>query len=126
TSIRFSTLLGGMRAVTLVAGAQAVVLLVGMLAPPAILSARDYGMPIPQLTYGYALGEIVTASGVLAPLGSRILPFASTTWFTLAAIAVSLAAGIAALPHLLMRSLSTARISGARRSLGWGLLFVSV
>ena len=113
-----------MRAVTLVAGAQAIVLLVGLMAPVAILSARDYGVPIPQLTYGYALDEIATAGGSLASLGSRILPFPDMSWFTLAAVAVSLATGIAALPHLLMRSLSARRVGGARRSLGWALLFV--
>ena len=123
-TILFSTLLGGMRAVTLVAGAQAIVLLVGLMAPAAILSARDYGVPIPQLTYGYALDEIAAAGGNLASLGSRILPFPDMSWFTLAAVAVSLATGIAVLPHLLMRSLSARRVSGARRSLGWALLFV--
>jgi cation/acetate symporter len=125
-TILISTLLGGMRGVTLVAGAQAIVLLVGLLAPAALLSGRDYGLPVPQLTYGYALDEVAAAGGVLAPMASRILPLSGMTWFDLAAVAISLAAGIAALPHLLMRSLSARRVAGARRSLGWGLFFVAI
>ena len=125
-TILLSTLLGGMRAVTLVAGAQAIVLLVGLLAPAAIVSARNYGLPIPQLTYGYALNEAAAVGGTLATMASRFLPFSDTSWFTLAGATVSLATGIAALPHLIGRSLSAGRISGARRSLGWALFFIAI
>jgi cation/acetate symporter len=125
-TILLSTLLGGMRAVTLVAGAQAIILLVGLLAPAAIVSVRDYGLPIPQLTYGYALDEVTAAGGTLATMASRFLPLSDMSWSTLAAVAISLSTGIASLPHLIERSLSADRIAGARRSLGWALFFVAI
>ena len=51
-------MLGGMRAVTWTQVAQYIVLIVAYLVPVVILSAKIYGLPIPQLTYGQALQEI--------------------------------------------------------------------
>jgi Predicted symporter len=49
------SMLGGMRAVTWTQVAQYIVLIVAYLIPVVILSAKKYGLPIPQLTYGQAL-----------------------------------------------------------------------
>src|SRR5919112_3430333 len=56
--ILLCSMLGGMRAVTWTQVAQYIVLIVAYLVPVVILSAQQYGLPIPQLTYGQALQDI--------------------------------------------------------------------
>ena len=123
-TILFSTLLGGMRGVTLVAGAQAIVLLVGLMAPVAILSARDYGVPHPAAHL--RLRARRDRRGRRQP-GFARQPHSPLPRDEL--VHACRGRGVARhrhcrLPHLLMRSLSARRVSGARRSLGWALLFV--
>ena len=126
--VLLSSLLGGMRGVTLVSGAQAIVILFAVLAPVAILSARDYGLPLPQLTYGYALQEIAAdpSGGPPALVGaaSRLLPFGAVDAIDFLGIVLCLAAGVASLPHVLVRSAAAAGPHDARRSAGWALVVV--
>ncbi|MCB1488260.1 MAG: VC_2705 family sodium/solute symporter [Bauldia sp.] len=122
-----STLLGGMRGATLVGGAQAIVILFGVLAPPLIFSLQQYRLPLAQLTYGNAMAENAIANGSaiqVAPAG--FFPVSSLDGFNLFALALCLAAGVVALPHVLARSGTTSDIAGARISAGWGLLVVAV
>src|SRR3712207_9302686 len=46
------SMLGGMRAVTWTQVAQYIVLIVAYLVPVVILSAQQFSLPFPQLTYG--------------------------------------------------------------------------
>ena len=121
------SLLGGMRAVTLTAIAQYIVLAIAFLTPVIALSLRDYDIPIPQLTYGYALEEFSelggTSSGVTV---NRFLPIPSLDGFNMVVLALSLAAGIASMPHILARSATAVDVGAARRSAGWALFFVLV
>ena len=55
--ILLCSMLGGMRAVTWTQIAQYIVLIVAYLVPIVILSARKYGFPIPELTYGSAIAR---------------------------------------------------------------------
>ncbi|MCB1496682.1 MAG: VC_2705 family sodium/solute symporter [Bauldia sp.] len=122
-----STLLGGMRGVTAVAGAQAIVILFGILTPPLIFSLQQYRLPIAQLTYGNAMAENALAGGSaiqVAPAG--VFPVSSLDGFNLFALALCIAAGVVALPHVLARSGTTSDIAGARLSAAWGLLVVAV
>ncbi len=120
----FSVLFGGMRGVTLVAGAQAIVFLLALLVPAGLVALRDNGLPLPQLTYGYAVQEIASADGTLPTVASHFLPLAAYGWSTLFGIVLSLAAGVAALPQVLMRSATAPSVDGARRAAGWALVFV--
>jgi cation/acetate symporter len=54
------SMLGGMRAVTWTQVAQYIVLIVAYLIPVIILSAKKFGIPIPQLTYGQAIAQITS------------------------------------------------------------------
>ena len=56
--ILLCAMLGGMRAVTWTQIAQYIVLIVAYLVPIVILSTKKYGIPIPELTYGFAIEEI--------------------------------------------------------------------
>ena len=56
--ILLCAMLGGMRAVTWTQIAQYIVLIIAYLTPIIILSTKQYGIPIPQLTYGQAIADI--------------------------------------------------------------------
>jgi cation/acetate symporter len=125
--ILLSSLLGGMRAITLVAGAQAIVILLGILAPAVLLSMQDYGLPVPQITFGYAIAE--TASAAATPIGiiaGEILPVSGLDGFNLLAVALCLAAGLATLPQVVARSGTTPGVAEARRAAGWSLVVVAL
>jgi cation/acetate symporter len=122
-----SSLLGGMKAVTLVAGAQAIVILFGMVAPSLMFSIQEYGLPIPQLTYGDAITDTARLAG--APLGtmaSALLPVSALDGFNLFAITLCVGAGVVSLPHVLARSGTTSSVAQARIAAGWGLVVVAV
>jgi cation/acetate symporter len=118
------TLLGGLRAVTLTAIAQYIVVAIAFLVPAAIISTQNFSLPIPQIGAGFAY-EAVAAAPPLAPSPPPgYLPFMPRSAFELFATVVSLAAGVAALPHLLMRHAATESAPAARRSAGWALVLV--
>ena len=52
-------MLSGMRAVTWTQVAQYIVLIIAYLIPVIWMSVKQYGIPFPQLTYGYAIQEII-------------------------------------------------------------------
>ena len=120
------TVLGGMRAVTLTALAQYIVLAIAFLVPVAVLSTIAYSLPLPQLAVGFALedGAALATSGDLA--ASPIGQFAPQGGLQLLATAISLAAGVAVLPQLLLRTATVSGVAATRRSAGWSLAFVLV
>ena len=123
------TVLGGMRSVTLAALAQYIVLAIAFVVPAAIVSTIAYSLPVPQIAAGLAYHDAaaIAASGDLAqPLASRFLPLIPAGSFQLIAVTVALAAGVAALPHLLMRCATVDDAHATRRSIGWALVFVLV
>jgi len=123
------TFLGGMRAVTLSALAQYIVLAVAIVAPATILSIIAYGVPLPQIAAGLAWQDshaLAAGADLAAPLASRFLPLAATSAFDLVAIAVVFAAGVAALPHLILRQATLRSPPSARWSGAWSLVFVLV
>jgi cation/acetate symporter len=71
--ILLCSMLGGMRAVTWTQIAQYIVLIVAYLVPIVILSARKYGVPIPELTYGSAIAEITAREQQMVKDGLAVL-----------------------------------------------------
>ncbi len=123
------TVLGGMRSVTLAALAQYIVLAIAFVVPAAIVSTLIYSLPVPQIAAGLAYHDAaaLASSGDLArTLASRFLPLVPEGNFQLIAVTVALAAGVAALPHLLMRCATVDGAPASRRSIGWALVFVLV
>jgi cation/acetate symporter len=57
--------LGGMRAVTWTQVAQYIILIVAYMIPPVWLAAKQTGVPIPQLVYGYQLQKVTEREKVL-------------------------------------------------------------
>jgi len=130
--ILLCSMLGGMRAVTWTQIAQYIVLIVAYLTPIVILSTKQYGIPLPQLTYGQALAEIaareqqmlkdgLAAAGQLKP---HIQPWLTYTPLNFFAIIFCMMVGTASLPHILMRYFTTPSVREARKSVAWSLFFI--
>ena len=126
------SMLGGMRAVTWTQVAQYIVLIIAYLTPIVILSTAKYGIPIPQLTYGQAIADIIareqqmlaTGLATVASLKPHIEPFINYTPLNFFAIILCMMVGTASLPHILMRYFTTPSVRAARQSVAWSLLFI--
>jgi cation/acetate symporter len=126
------SMLGGMRAVTWTQIAQYIVLIVAYLTPIVILSTKKYGIPIPELTYGHAIQDIIAreqamvSSGLatVANLKPHIQPFINYSPLNFFGIIFCMMVGTASLPHILMRYFTTPSVRDARKSVGWSLLFI--
>jgi cation/acetate symporter len=138
--ILLCSMLGGMKAVTWTQVAQYIVLIVAYLMPVVILSAKKYGIPIPQLTYGQAIQEITNlenqmaakgliasskdAAGNLVAARPHIKPFMTYDPLNYFALILCLMVGTASLPHILMRYFTTPSVREARSSVAWSLFFI--
>ncbi len=130
--ILLCSMLGGMKAVTWTQVAQYIVLIVAYLLPIIILSAKKFGIPLPQLTYGQAIQEIgnLEASMVqkglanAATLKPHIKPFTTYDPLNYFALILCLMVGTASLPHILMRYFTTPSVRDARSSVAWSLFFI--
>ena len=136
--ILLCSMLGGMKAVTWTQVAQYIVLIIAYLIPVIWLSAKKYGIPVPQLTYGQALADIaalekkMVADGLAiglnmqtgAGLKPHATPFLSYSPANYFALILCLMVGTASLPHILMRYFTTPTVRDARKSVAWSLLFI--
>ncbi len=130
--ILLCSMLGGMRAVTWTQIAQYIVLIVAYLTPIIILSTKQYGIPIPQLTYGQAIADITAREGMMlkdglatvANLKPHTQPWTTYTPLNFFAIILCMMVGTASLPHILMRYFTTPSVREARQSVAWSLFFI--
>jgi cation/acetate symporter len=130
--ILLCSMLGGMKAVTWTQVAQYIVLIVAYLTPIIILSAKKYGIPVPQLTYGHALQDIAALEQGMIQKGlataqtlkPHTTPFLSYDPLNYFALILCLMVGTASLPHILMRYFTTPSVREARLSVAWSLFFI--
>ena len=130
--ILLCSILGGMRAVTWTQVAQYIVLIIAYLIPVIWISVKQYGIPFPQLTYGYAIQEITRleqemVAGGLADasvLKPHLEPFKTYNPLNYFGLILCLMVGTASLPHVLMRFFTTPSVRDARKSVGWSLFFI--
>jgi cation/acetate symporter len=130
--ILLCSMLGGMKAVTWTQVAQYIVLIVAYLLPIVILSAKKFGIPLPQLTYGQALQEIANLEQSMvqkglanaATLKPHTKPFTTYDPLNYFALILCLMVGTASLPHILMRYFTTPSVRDARSSVAWSLFFI--
>jgi cation/acetate symporter len=125
------SMLGGMKAVTWTQVAQYIVLIVAYLIPVIWLSAKKFGIPIPQLTYGGVIENISALEQKfikegLAPatMKQHVAPFTSYSPANYFWLIICLMVGTASLPHVLMRYFTTPSVKEARISVAWSLLFI--
>jgi cation/acetate symporter len=118
------SMLGGMKAVTWTQVAQYIVLIVAYLLPAIWMSTVQFGIPVPQLTYGGALSQIAQYEQVLGVVKSHVAPFQTYTPRDYFFLIFCLMVGTASLPHILMRFFTTPTVREARKSVGWSLFFI--
>ncbi|QFU09839.1 Cation/acetate symporter ActP [Rhodobacteraceae bacterium THAF1] len=130
----FYAVLGGMKGVTYTQVAQYVVLVFAYTVPAIFISLQLTGNPVPGLglfSNFEATGEpiLTTLNATLADLGfasyteqdTSFLPILNMTLFTL-----TLMIGTAGLPHVIIRFFTVPKVSDARLSAGWALLFIAI
>ncbi|MDP2119348.1 MAG: sodium:solute symporter family protein [Hoeflea sp.] len=118
------SMLGGMKAVTWTQVAQYIVLIVAYLLPAVWMSTVQFGIPIPQLTYGGALSKIAEYEQILGVAKAHVAPFTTYSPKDYFFLIFCLMVGTASLPHILMRFFTTPTVREARKSVGWSLFFI--
>ena len=124
--------LGGMKGITYTQVAQYCVLIFAYLVPAIFISMLITGIPIPQIGLG---AEVADGSGlsVLQKLDNTLveLGFAPYTEgmkskVDVFAITMALMIGTAGLPHVIVRFFTVPKVSDARKSAGYALLFIAL
>jgi len=128
----FYAVLGGMKGITYTQVAQYCVLIFAFTVPAIFISLMLTGNPVPQLGFG---GHVVGEPGVylLDKLDglSKELGFNSYTGgikpkMDMFCITMALMVGTAGLPHVIIRFYTVKKVSAARVSAFWALLFIAV
>lgn len=124
--------LGGMKGITYTQVAQYCVLIFAYTVPAIFISLLITGNPIPQLGLGATLSD---GSGltVLEKLDSSLIDLGFTAYtngtkstIDVFAITAALMVGTAGLPHVIVRFFTVPKVSDARVSAGWALLFIAI
>ena len=128
----FYAVLGGMKGITYTQVAQYCVLIFAYLVPAIFISLLITGVPIPQLGLG---AEVVDGSGLtvlekldgtLVALGFGPYTDGSKAMVDVFAITLALMIGTAGLPHVIVRFFTVPKVSDARLSAGYALLFIAL
>ena len=128
----FYAVLGGMKGITYTQVAQYCVLIFAYMVPAVFISMMMTGHVFPQLGFG---AELTAEPGtfLLDKLDglSQELGFAAYTDGTKSTIDVffitaALMVGTAGLPHVIVRFFTVPKVSDARKSAGWALLFIAI
>ena len=128
----FYAVLGGMKGITYTQIVQYVVLIFAYTVPAVFISLQLTGNPIPQLGLG---GELLAdGTPLLAKLDQVVkdLGFGEYTTSVMGsklnmfAYTLSLMIGTAGLPHVIIRFFTVPKVSDARLSAGWALVFIAI
>jgi cation/acetate symporter len=122
--------LGGMKGITYTQVAQYCVLIIAYTIPAIFISLQLTGQILPQMglfSVHDASGQylLVTLDGLLNDLGFNQYTTGSSPWL-MALFTLSLMIGTAGLPHVIIRFFTVPRVSDARWSAGWALVFISL
>ena len=128
----FYAVLGGMKGITYTQVAQYCVLIFAYLVPAIFISLLMTGNIIPQLGFGGVLadgsGEFLLdkLNGLSQELGFDAYTDGRKTTIDVFFITAALMVGTAGLPHVIVRFYTVPRVSAARSSAGWALLFIAI
>ena len=128
----FYAVLGGMKGITYTQIAQYVVLILAYTIPAIFISLQLTGNAVPQL----GLGSTMAGSEVylLDRLDQVVMDLGFKEYTTdvrlsklnMFAYTLSLMIGTAGLPHVIIRFFTVPKVSDARTSAGWALIFIAV
>ncbi len=124
---------GGVRSVTWLSIGLGIVILAAYLAPLGAMAMAQHGVPFGFLAYGETLGalrelEIDMISAGLADAASlkpHLSQFLQVDHSNTLALIVTVMAGTAVLPHVLMRQAVTAGVKQTRLAMAWTLLLAA-
>ena len=128
--VLFYAILGGMKGITYTQVAQYCVLIFAFMVPAIFISIQMTGNPIPQLGFGsesadgvYLLDKL---NGLHEQLGFSQYTSGSKSTLDVFLITAALMIGTAGLPHVIVRFFTVKKVSDARKSAGWALLFIAI
>lgn len=124
--------LGGMKGITYTQVAQYCVLLFAYMVPAVFISIMITDNPIPQLGFGSAVADgsgvsvLQKLDHVLLDLGFSAYTEGTKSTIDVFAITAALMFGTAGLPHVLVRFFTVPKVSDARLSAGYALVFIAI
>ena len=128
--VLFYAILGGLKGITYTQVAQYCVLIFAFMVPAIFISIQMTGNPIPQLGFGsesadgvYLLDKL---NGLHDELGFSEYTSGSKSTLDVFLITAALMIGTAGLPHVIVRFFTVKKVSDARKSAGWALLFIAI
>ena len=128
----FYAVLGGMKGITYTQVAQYCVMIMAYLVPAIFISIMMTGHILPQtglgatLADGSGLSMLDKLNGTLLSLGFGAYTDGSKSTIDIFAISAALMIGTAGLPHVIVRFFTVPKVSDARRSAGWALVFITI
>ena len=132
TIVFIYAVVGGMKGITYTQIAQYCVLIFAYTIPAVFISLQLTGNPIPQLGLGDTLVD--TNTFLLDRLDQVVTELGFTEYTTQVRISttnmfvytMSLMIGTAGLPHVIIRFFTVPKVSDARKSAGWALVFIAL
>ena len=128
--VLFYAVLGGMKGITYTQVAQYCVLIFAFMLPAIFISFMVTGNVIPQIGFGssgsdgvYLLDKL---DGLHRELGFHEYTSGQKSTLDVFFITAALMVGTAGLPHVIVRFFTVKKVSDARKSAGWALLFISI
>ena len=124
--------MGGMKGITYTQVAQYCVLIFAYMVPAIFIALMLTGNPVPQLGLGAELldGSGLTVldklDGMLTELGFDAYTDGSKSTIDIFAITAALMIGTAGLPHVIVRFFTVPKVSDARKSAGYALIFIAI
>ena len=127
----FYAVLGGMKGITYTQVAQYCVLIFAYLVPAIFISILMTGNPIPQLGFGDTLVNSSTylldkLDQVTTDLGFTPYTENTKSKIDIFCITAALMFGTAGLPHVIVRFFTVPKVSDARKSAGYALIFIAI
>jgi len=124
--------MGGMKGITYTQIAQYCVLIFAYTVPAIFIALNLTGMPIPQIALGSTMAD---GSGItlldkldliVTDLGFAAFTAQKGTSLNMFLLTLSLMIGTAGLPHVIVRFFTVPKVSDARSSAGWALVFIAI
>lgn len=128
--VLFYAVLGGMKGITYTQVAQYCVLIFAFMVPAIYISFMATGNAIPQIGFGNTGSDGIflldKLDGLHKELGFNQYTSGSKSTVDVFFITMALMVGTAGLPHVIVRFFTVKKVSDARKSAGWALLFIAI
>ncbi|SHO58388.1 sodium:solute symporter family protein [Vibrio quintilis] len=127
----FYAVMGGMKGITYTQVAQYCVLIFAFMVPAIFTSLMMTGSVLPQIGFGSTMSGSETylldrLDGLTQELGFTAYTDGSKSMVDVFFICAALMVGTAGLPHVIIRFFTVPKVSDARISAGWALVFIAL